>query len=142
MSFSQGKFDVYTRGLRCKNINLDYLDNMKCQLKARRGHKGLIFVSTSFKKPIEHPMVIFIKICHCPVKRSYVANSQLYLRLFWRASNTRYEPYIIDNHIDICNVRNWVGTQNPLVKFLFQCFSKLLNPDLMNAVKNGCPIMV
>lgn len=53
----KAKFDVHVRGIRCTNFDPEYVKLRRCEVKAVRGHKGIIYGLVDMLKPLDFPLV-------------------------------------------------------------------------------------
>lgn len=77
----KGTFDIYTKSLKCCDVDPEYIVIEKCQLKAIRGRHGVINLFIKFKEPLK--MLLQVK-------------------LLYRSSAGHYQPYLVDMDLSKC----------------------------------------
>lgn len=96
---SYAAYSVYLKSIKCEKIDKSLVLVKRCEVKAERGKKGVLYVHVEFLKPLEREMKIFVNNCAFTQKKKlrYIKNFfQMRVQFFWRGSNGRFQPYIID----------------------------------------------
>lgn len=118
VKFTYGEKGFKTRQFKilCFNFNHTKIRMERCEINAKRGTGGLLNIVLHYKG---------------------VTELQCDMKLFYRGTSGRYQPYLIDLKMDACELlaqRNKTG--NEIKRRVYTVFRRF-DPNL----SNGCPLV-